>query len=32
MGTEKLWVDVILKFLDDLYPPVGVVDISPIHP
>ena len=30
MGIEKLWVSVILKFLDDLYPPVRVFDVSPI--
>jgi hypothetical protein len=28
--TEKLWVNVILKFLDDLYPPVRVFDVSPV--
>ena len=29
-GTEKLWVSVILKFLDDLYPPLRVFDVSPV--
>lgn len=30
MGTEKLCINVIVKFLDDLYPPVRVFDVSPV--
>ena len=31
MGTEKnIWVNVVLEFLDDLYPPARVFDVSPV--